>query len=68
MDKTERLGIVMTPTEKQALVRLAEHEGGLSYAATLRRLIRQEAKKHGLWVVPSQPRLPGKLHSSNNIT
>jgi transposase len=49
MDKSERFGFVLTPTEKRILGRLAEMYGGLSKAATLRRLIRQEAKNHGLW-------------------
>jgi hypothetical protein len=49
MQKSERLGLVLTPPEKAAVLRLAEVEGGLSQAALIRRLIRQEAKKRGLW-------------------
>jgi hypothetical protein len=49
MHKSKRLGLVLTPAEKNAVVRLAEVEGGLSQAAVVRRLIRQAAKSHGLW-------------------
>ena len=47
--RTEEFGLVMSSVEKQALKHLAEVEGGLSQAALLRRLIRQEARKRGLW-------------------
>ncbi len=47
--RTEKLGIVLTPREKAAIVRLAEVEGGLSQAALLRRLVRQAAKARGVW-------------------
>jgi len=49
MTRTERLGLVMDAREKQAVKRLAEEDGGLSEAAAVRRLIRQEAKRRGLW-------------------
>jgi hypothetical protein len=47
--RTERLGLVLTPSEKEAVRCLAEAEGGLSQAATVRRLIRQEAQRRGMW-------------------
>lgn len=49
MQKTERLGLVLTPTEKATVVQLAEAEGGLSLAALVRRLIREAACERGLW-------------------
>jgi len=49
MSKTVRLGLVLDPEEKAAVTKLAELEGGLSYAALIRRLIREAASKHGLW-------------------
>jgi hypothetical protein len=42
MYKTERLGLVLTPAEKTAVVQMAEAEGGLSQSALVRRLIRCE--------------------------
>ena len=54
MDKTERLGLVVSRSEKEALERLAELEGGLSQAALLRRLIRKAAEQQGIWV-PTAP-------------
>lgn len=52
MRKSERLGLVLSSEEKEAARRLAEAEGGLSQAALLRRLIRSEAVRCGIW--PSQ--------------
>lgn len=49
MERCERLGLVLTPAEKIAVVRLAEKEGGLSQAALVRRLIRDAARAAGLW-------------------
>lgn len=49
MFKTERLGLALSPEEKSVLEHLAEMEGGLSQAALVRRLIRAEARKRGLW-------------------
>jgi len=49
MHKTERLGLVLTPTEKVAVIRLAEAEGGLSQAALVRLLIRKAARERNLW-------------------
>lgn len=51
MKRVARFGLVLTPAEKCALARLSEAEGGLSQAATVRRLIRREAGRHGLWPV-----------------
>ncbi|MBI5034075.1 MAG: hypothetical protein HZB51_26435 [Chloroflexi bacterium] len=48
MNRKVRFGFVLTKDEKNALVRLAELEGGLSEAAMLRRLIRRAAKEQGL--------------------
>jgi hypothetical protein len=42
MYKTERLGLVLTPAEKTAVVQMAEAEGGLSQSSLVRRLIRCE--------------------------
>jgi len=49
MRKSERLGFVLSPREKSALEDLAEIEGGLSQSAVLRRLIRAEAQRRGVW-------------------
>lgn len=49
MPRTERLGVLVTPLEKAAVQKLAEAEGGLSQAALIRRLIRREARRQGLW-------------------
>ena len=48
MFKRVRFGFVLTEEEKCALTGLAEAEGGLSEAATLRRLIRRAAKEQGM--------------------
>jgi hypothetical protein len=49
MNKTERFGLIITPAEKVAVQRLAEAEGGLTQAALIRRLIRTEAQRRGVW-------------------
>jgi len=60
--REENLRLVMSGPEKATLRRLAEHEGGLSQAAVLRRLIRIEGRKHGLWpAAQSEPNEPAKL-------
>jgi hypothetical protein len=51
MQKTDRIGLRITISEKEALKRLAEFEGGLSMAALLRRLIRKTAQSYGIWSV-----------------
>ena len=51
MSRQLRFGLVLTLDEKCALERLSEAEGGLSQAATVRRLIRKEARRCGLWPV-----------------
>jgi len=53
MLRTQRFGLVLNLAEKQALERLAEAEGGLSQAATVRFLIRQAARERGLWPLPA---------------
>jgi len=50
--KDERLGLVLTATEKDLLRKLADAEGGLSQAATVRRLLHVEAERRGLWPAP----------------
>jgi hypothetical protein len=52
MVKSLRFGMVLSPMEKYALTRLAEAEGGLSQAATVRRLIRRAAVQRGFWPPP----------------
>jgi hypothetical protein len=46
MKRTERLQLVVNSREKDAARRLAEEHGGLSVAALVRLLIRQEARRH----------------------
>ena len=50
MLKHIRFGLLMQPDEKLVLDRLAEREGGLSAAAMVRRLIRKEGERQGIWV------------------
>ena len=52
MSKTERLGLILSPREKEALRRLAEVDGGLTQSALVRRLIRIEAQRRGIWPIP----------------
>ena len=47
MNKTERLGLVLTEQEKSWVINLAELEGGLTQAALIRRLIYNAAKEYG---------------------
>ena len=47
--RNRRFMVGFTPTEKQVLEQLAEIEGGISQAAVVRRLVRREAQKRGLW-------------------
>lgn len=54
MTREIRFGLLLLPDEKRALTRLAEAEGGLSKAATLRRLIRKAAHEKGLWPIANQ--------------
>ena len=51
MQRDIRIGLLINPTEKATLDKLAEHEGE-AVAVVLRRLIRREARIRGLW--PSQ--------------
>ncbi len=51
MQKTERFGLVLSPAEKEAALRLAQGE---SMAALIRRLIRKAAKDAGLWPLQLQ--------------
>ena len=50
MNRKVRFGFVLTEDEKKTLIRLSEVEGGLSEAATLRRLIHRAAREHGLGI------------------
>ena len=54
--RSVRFGLVLTEAEKRALVRLAEAEGGRSRAAVVRRLIRREAHRRGLWAMVREER------------
>jgi hypothetical protein len=47
MQKTERLAIKVLVADKQALSRLADADGE-AMAVVMRRLIREEASRHGL--------------------
>jgi hypothetical protein len=49
MERTERFTLTMSQAEKSALVCLAERQGGLSQAATVRWLVRRAARRLGLW-------------------
>ncbi len=49
MLRTEKFGLVLTEREKKALQRIAEDDGELSQSAIVRRLIRQEAMRRGVW-------------------
>ena len=44
-----RFGLLLSEDESVALTRLAEDEGGLSQGAMVRKLIRTEARRRGLW-------------------
>jgi len=63
MPKTERLGVALTPLDKEAVRRLADAEGGLSAAALVRRLIRQEAQRRGLWPTAAPSAAPTEMCS-----
>ena len=65
MNKSQRFGLVLSPAEKRALARLAEDDGGLSKAATVRRLIRREARQRGLWS-PDQRGAP-QMHDGREV-
>jgi len=56
--RTEYIGVVLSAKEKEAVRRLAEAEGGLSAAALVHRLIRQEAQRRGLWPTPAPSAAP----------
>lgn len=67
MRKSERLGFLLSPREKSALRYLAEMEGGLSQGALLRRLIRAEAQRRGLWPEEQSP-WQETLHADEEVT
>jgi hypothetical protein len=49
MARTVQFSLVLSEREREALDRLAKAEGGLSRAATIRRLIRMVARAGDLW-------------------
>jgi hypothetical protein len=53
--RNARFCLVLTPLERSALEQIAEADGGLSYAAAIRRLIRQAARERGLWSGAAAP-------------
>jgi len=55
MYRTERLGLLLTPAEKTAVLQMAEAQGGLSQSALVRRLIRNAARERGIWP-PDKPK------------
>ncbi len=55
MVKTERFGLVLTERERSALREIAAADGVDTQAAVLRRLIRQEARRRGMWPEGGQP-------------
>ena len=61
MYRTKRLGLVLTPAEKSAVVEMAEAEGGLSQSALVRRLIRNAAHERGIWPPDQQRRATWQL-------
>ena len=58
--RSARFCLVLTPSERSALEQIAEADGGLSYAAAVRRLIRQAARERGLWSGAPVPGRPGE--------
>ena len=62
MEKSARLGLVLTPVEKKAATVLADKEGGLSVSALIRRLIRDAAEQAGAWPPTAhQDQRPGEV-------
>ena len=47
----QHIGIVALPAHKEALRRLA-HANGETMAVVVRRLIREEAQRRGMWAAP----------------
>ena len=54
MLKTEKLAVKVLPTHKLAVERLAKAEGE-PVAVIIRRLIRAEAERCGVWTDPAPP-------------
>lgn len=46
--KSKMFGLALSPTEREAIRKLAQLEGGLSQAAVVRRLIVLEARRRGV--------------------
>lgn len=47
--RTKRIVVSLTPREKKTLINLAEFEGRLSLAATIRHLLLEAARERGLY-------------------
>lgn len=54
MQKTEKMSFKVLPRDKEAIERLAEREGE-PMAVLMRRLIRNEAQRHGLLATQPPP-------------
>ena len=52
MQYTERFNLALTPQERSVLKILAADDAG-SKASVVRRLVRREAKRRGLWPQPA---------------
>jgi hypothetical protein len=65
MTRTEQVYLRASEAEKEAVRLLAQAEGGLTEAALVRRLIRMEAQRRGLWPPkPEEPRRQEVTHAS----
>ena len=68
MNKTKRLGLMLTEREKSWVLSLAELEGGLTQAALIRRLIRKAAMEYGFQSTGFYRDAPnGKTHSETKL-
>jgi hypothetical protein len=61
-----RFGLLMSEDESTALTHLAEDEGGLSQGAMVRKLVRAEARRRGLWP-PTVQHDTTQLHSRQEV-
>ena len=52
-----RFAFMLTHSERLALSKIADIEGGLSDAAVLRRLIRRAASDYGVWSTHDDPKI-----------
>lgn len=65
MQRLIRFGLLLNTSEKQALARLAEAEGGLSQGAMVRNLIRNAARERGLWLLPAAQRTQAQIEAAS---